>query len=52
MVESAVPELTKAEQKTKGDELAPADLKAFGILPPDPGEATPVKSDKPEATES
>ena len=34
--EMQTPELTKAEQKKKDAELTPAELLAFGILPPEP----------------
>jgi len=45
MAEIAKAELTKAEQKIKDQELTPAELKAFGILPPDP---EPAQSHEPE----
>jgi hypothetical protein len=44
MAELANEELTKAEQKIKDEELTPAELRAFGILPPEP--------DKPELAQS
>jgi hypothetical protein len=42
--EPATPELTKAEQKKKDEELTPAELLAFGILPPEPENLKLVKS--------
>jgi hypothetical protein len=52
MVELATTELTKAEQKIKDEELTPAELATFGILPPEPDKPEPGKSHKPEPTES
>jgi hypothetical protein len=52
MVELATTELTKAEQKIKDQELTPAELATFGILPPEPDKPEPVKRHKPEPTES
>ena len=46
--EPATPELTKAEQKKKDEELTPAELMAFGILPPEPEKPAPVKSSETE----
>jgi hypothetical protein len=36
IAEIVTPQLTKAEQKKKDEELTPAELLAFGILPPEP----------------
>jgi hypothetical protein len=36
--------LRKAERKMKGNELTPAELLAFGILPPEPDKPKPGKS--------
>jgi len=46
--EPTAPELTKAEQKTKDEELTPAELMAFGILPPVPEKPKLVNSPEPE----
>jgi hypothetical protein len=46
--EPSTPELTKAEQKKKDEELTPAELMAFGILPPEPEKPKLVKSPEPE----
>jgi hypothetical protein len=46
--EPTAPELTKAEQKKKDEELTPAELLAFGILPPEPEKLELVKSPEPE----
>jgi hypothetical protein len=42
-------ELTKAEQKKKDEELTPAELMAFGILPPQPENPIPAKSPERES---
>ena len=47
-LEAAAPQLTKAEQKKKDEELTPAELLAFGILPPEPEPHKPVKSPEPD----
>jgi hypothetical protein len=47
MAELAAPELTKAEQKIKDEELTPAELATFGVLPPEPDQPEPAK--KPQA---
>jgi hypothetical protein len=44
MAESANEELTKAEQKIKDEELTPAELKTFGILPPESDKTELVRS--------
>jgi hypothetical protein len=49
--EPAAPELTKAEQKKKDEELTPAELLAFGILPPEPEKLKLVKSPEPKNTD-
>ena len=46
--EPSTPELTKAEQKKKDEELTPAELLAFGILAPEPEPPKPVKSPEPD----
>ncbi len=45
MAELATTELTKAEQKKKDEELTPAELATFGILPPQPGKPSPENRD-------
>jgi hypothetical protein len=45
--ETHTAELTKAEQKKKDAELTPAELLAFGILPPEPDKLKLAKSQEP-----